>query len=500
VMLPTGAAGGPQAGVVVQVGRTHLQVLLSSDVTQSLPPSQLRGKVGHRSGQQVAMDQNQQQVGVRDVVRIIEGSHKGEDGTVRHVFKGVLFLHSHRRTDRGGFFAVRARGTVVAGNKMASGAGGVLMGMVADASRGDALGGLAMGFAGGGGRGRGRGRGGGRGSGLAGQTVRITSGIYRRRMGVVKGESGDFLHIELHSGQKKVRAKRSQVQVIGDRNGRTGADALAGGFGAGMGMGMGMGGFTAAGMPGMPGAAGGFGGATPAIGGATPVIGGATPRVGGATPAYGGATPAYGGATPAYGGATPAYGGATPMAGGATPKYGGATPRTGAAAEESEAWRPTAFSGATGGLGAEGEAGDAADLRAAAATMGTVPSSLSAGASAPSERWRRWCVERAVVQLVADPTQVAYVVAPPPPGLTGEAARARLRWIEGASSGQDEDVAMHRLEPKPVSESDTVRCLDDNKKGQIFGIENGEAVVQLEDNDFSNKQMRDLVVLYEGGS
>ena len=262
---------------------------------------------------------------------------------------------------------------------------------------------------------------------------------------------------------------------------------------AGMGMGMGMGGFTAAGMPGMPGAAGGFGGATPAIGGATPVIGGATPRVGGATPAYGGATPAYGGATPAYGGATP-------MAGGATPKYGGATPRTGAAAEESEAWRPTAFSGATGGLGAEGEAGDAADLRAAAATMGTVPSSLSAGASAPSERWRRWCVERAVVQLVADPTQVAYVVAPPPPGLTGEAARARLRWIEGASSGQDEDVAMHRLEPKPVSESDTVRCLDDNKKGQIFGIENGEAVVQLEDNDFSNKQMRDLVVLYEGGS
>jgi len=94
----------------------------------------------------------------------------------------------------------------------------------------------------------------------------------------------------------------------------------------------------------------GYGAQTPLVGVQTPAHSG---YGGGAeTPAFGSHTPAMGGQTPGYGGVTPAYGGGSTVGsawnvGGATPGVGGYTPAMGAQTPLSPAYDPQAQSHST---------------------------------------------------------------------------------------------------------------------------------------------------------
>lgn len=304
VDLPPAAGGQRQSGVIVQISQSELKLLLPTGKTKSVTLQQIRGKANRRSEEQIVMDNQDRPIRVGDTVKITTGEHRGIDGTVKHIVKTFLFVHTYKRSENAGMIAVRASQALLSGVSGKHGAA-ALRNMITPQSatgndRGPMNGSSAAGVE--------SRKQGAVGEEWRGWSVKIRKGPHRGCIGMVKMVSGSQCKVELHSGQKQVKVNKKDLVRVGDRTGSREERAPV--------------------RSGIPQSEAAFAapGATPAYGGATPAYGGATPAYGGATPAYGGATPAYGGATPAYGGATPAYGGATPAYGGATPAYGAATP------------------------------------------------------------------------------------------------------------------------------------------------------------------------------
>lgn len=52
---------------------------------------------------------------VDNVVEVVEGQHAGAKGTIKHIDRTTLFLHSRTHTVNGGIFPVRARSALLAG-------------------------------------------------------------------------------------------------------------------------------------------------------------------------------------------------------------------------------------------------------------------------------------------------------------------------------------------------------------------------------------------------
>ncbi len=325
VDVPTPAGGMKQAGIVTSIGHRTLHLLLNNGETLDLPVHRARGNLTQRSKRQSASDSSYADIGVGDRVKVLQGVHRNMEGTIKHVFGNVLFLHSTTHTNHSGCFVVKAKQTLLAGQRTAGPKAG--LGAVA----GVAAAGSGAGVAGARSQ---------RSRDLVddeykGKTVKVLRGVKRGQVGMVKSTVGDTVRVFLQADMKLYTTTRNNIKTVGDRGGSFAGPGVPGVGAASMGGGLG------AATPGLGAATPGMGGATPAAGGMTPAgyggdmggfgRGGVTPAAGGATPAYGGATPAYGGATPAFGGATPAYGGATPAYGGATPAYGGATPRAGGA-------------------------------------------------------------------------------------------------------------------------------------------------------------------------
>ena len=327
VDVPTPAGGGKLAGIVTSIGHRTLHLLLNNGESMDLPVHRARGNLTQRARRQSASDSSYADIGSGDRVRVLQGAYRGAEGTIKHVFGNTLFLHSVTHSAHAGCFAVKAKQTLLAGQR--SGGPKTGLGSVA----GVAAAGTGAGVAGARSQ---------RSRDLVddeykGKTVKVLRGVKRGQVGMVKSTVGDTVRVFLQADMKLYTTTRNNIATVGDRGGSFSGPGIPGAMAGSVGGGLG------AATPGMGGATPAFGGATPAgasvfgsrggmtpsgMGGMTPAAGGATPAFGGgATPAYGGATPAYGGgATPAYGGATPAYGGATPRAGGTTPRAGGATP------------------------------------------------------------------------------------------------------------------------------------------------------------------------------
>ncbi|CAM9577756.1 unnamed protein product, partial [Phaeothamnion confervicola] len=60
------------------------------------------------------------QVRCGDVVTVIEGKHARHSGTVKHMHRMFLFLHSRSHQQHGGIFVARARSCVLSGNSRAT--------------------------------------------------------------------------------------------------------------------------------------------------------------------------------------------------------------------------------------------------------------------------------------------------------------------------------------------------------------------------------------------
>ena len=106
-----------ETGVVIYVGREKLRILTHLDVTKEVLPLEIQAKRNFMSEKAQSYDSAQAIVSVGDVVSVTHGAHLGTSGTVKHVSKGHLFLHSNSHLKNSGMFVARARNCSVAGAK-----------------------------------------------------------------------------------------------------------------------------------------------------------------------------------------------------------------------------------------------------------------------------------------------------------------------------------------------------------------------------------------------
>uniref|UniRef100_A0A8C3I1B8 Transcription elongation factor SPT5 n=1 Tax=Chrysemys picta bellii TaxID=8478 RepID=A0A8C3I1B8_CHRPI len=271
-------------GVIVRLERETFQVLNMYGKVVTVRHQAVTRKKDNRFA--VALDSEQNNIHVKDIVKVIDGPHSGREGEIRHLFRGFGFLHCKKLVENGGMFVCKTRHLVLAGGSKPRDVTNFTVGGFAPMSprisspMHPSAAGQRGGF-GGGGMSRGRGR---RDNDLIGQTVRISQGPYKGYIGVVKDATESTARVELHSTCQTISVDRQRLTTVGSR------------------------------------------------------------RPGGMTSAYG-RTPMYGSQTPMYGSGsrTPMYGSQTPLHDGSrTPHYGSQTPlhdgsRTPA---QSGAWDP----------------------------------------------------------------------------------------------------------------------------------------------------------------
>lgn len=254
-------------GVIVRLEKENFQVLTMHNKVISLKPAAITRKKDTRHA--VALDSENNNVSVKDVVKVVDGPHSGRDGEIKHLYRSYAFLLSRKMTDNGGYFVCRTRHLVLAGTQTKSNAPVGMPGFMSPRISSPAH--PASG--GGGTPGRGRGGGGGvrRDREMIGQTVRIIQGPFKGYIGIVKDSTDATARVELHASCKTISVDKTRLATLG---------------GVRMGAGRGV---------------------TP--GGRTPIYGSQTPMYGSRTPMYGSQTPLHDGSRTPYGSQTPQHDG-----------------------------------------------------------------------------------------------------------------------------------------------------------------------------------------------
>jgi transcription elongation factor SPT5 len=84
-----------ETAVVVFVGSEMLTVINQAGVSKRVLPIDLKGKKNSQSQRTTAFDASHNNINVTDTVKVTEGPHKNKSGTIKHIFKSVLWLHSN---------------------------------------------------------------------------------------------------------------------------------------------------------------------------------------------------------------------------------------------------------------------------------------------------------------------------------------------------------------------------------------------------------------------
>uniref|UniRef100_A0A7N6A0G3 Transcription elongation factor SPT5 n=1 Tax=Anabas testudineus TaxID=64144 RepID=A0A7N6A0G3_ANATE len=260
-------------GVIVRLERETFQVLNMHGKVLTVRHQAVNRRKDNRFA--VALDSEQNNIHVKDIVKVIDGPHSGREGEIRHLFRGFAFLHCKKLVENGGMFVCKTRHLVLAGGSKPRDVTNFTVGGFAPMSPRISSpvhhggGGAQQRGGGGGGMGRGRGR---RDNELIGQTVRISQGPYKGYIGVVKDATESTARVELHSTCQTISVDRQRLTTMGAKrhSGMTSSH-----------------------------------GRTPMYGSQTPMYG-----TGSRTPMYGSQTPLHDGSrTPHYGSQTPLHDG-----------------------------------------------------------------------------------------------------------------------------------------------------------------------------------------------
>jgi transcription elongation factor SPT5 len=240
-----------ELGVVVKVEKGMLSILNQFGVVVKLTPSQIRSK-RDSSVKAVTSDISGKPISAGDTVYVMEqGSDVKKPGTILHIYRTAVFVHSGQVLENNGILV--ARNTALSlisgkqGNASTTAAAGQAMnpylrpGMLgARAPPGQSMGGA---------------RGGGPGPFLMNKTVCIKQGPHKGLVGIVKDTTETTATVELHSKNKKVSVPLSILRYEdgqGTRQFRDLEDAFSMGGPSSFGTpGMGMGPAMSAGSGGM---------------------------------------------------------------------------------------------------------------------------------------------------------------------------------------------------------------------------------------------------------
>ncbi|KFO71672.1 Transcription elongation factor SPT5 [Cuculus canorus] len=222
-ILSVGIEGGPRFSPPPPqffgggVGSLFLQVLNMYGKVVTVRHQAVTRKKDNRFA--VALDSEQNNIHVKDIVKVIDGPHSGREGEIRHLFRGFAFLHCKKLVENGGMFVCKTRHLVLAGGSKPRDVTNFTVGGFAPMSPRlsspiHPSGAGQRGGFGGAGMSRGRGR---RDNDLIGQTVRISQGPYKGYIGVVKDATESTARVELHSTCQTISVDRQRLTTVGSR-------------------------------------------------------------------------------------------------------------------------------------------------------------------------------------------------------------------------------------------------------------------------------------------
>jgi transcription elongation factor SPT5 len=206
--------------VVVFVGTEFLKVLTQQDLEKNVRPVEVKGKKSAMRGASGAFDHMKNPLCVGDSVSVVEGVHAKKTGTVRHINRSVLWLHSTTYLKNSGVFVVKGKSCLLAGGQIKD-ASSATTAAVINATYGGLSGAPQATRGGGPGGGGGAGAFSKRGSKdpMVGKSVTITRGSYKGMLAHVADATETHYSVTLHGRLKTVNVEKGHTMVVGDKEG-----------------------------------------------------------------------------------------------------------------------------------------------------------------------------------------------------------------------------------------------------------------------------------------
>ena len=191
------------------------------DIVKDVFPQEISTKRNNMSQRSSAFDSQQQTITNQDVVKVISGTYSGKSGSVLHIMKGNVWIHSNNHLKNGGVMVIRGRNCKLAGS---AAAGSTSNASKANADLNRALGRqTAIGegslstqqiqtFRPGGGTGFGK-------DPIIGKTVKIIKGGYKGYLAQVVEVTPTKYAVELLARVKKMMIDKTKCKVVGDKFG-----------------------------------------------------------------------------------------------------------------------------------------------------------------------------------------------------------------------------------------------------------------------------------------
>ena len=218
-----------ECAVIIVVGTEKLRVINHMGNVRDVLPQELLGKRNTFSTRSTGFDIQQNIISIGDTVKVTTGFHSKLTGTVKHMMKGTLWLHSNSYLKNSGIFVIKTRNCVVAGGKtttptMSQGYKGVLLPPTSSqignnnmssvqGVTGVGASALARGNANAGNRG-GPGK-----DWMVGKTIRITKGGFKGLLAQVVDATPTHYSVELLAKMKKIVVERNNTVLVGDEKG-----------------------------------------------------------------------------------------------------------------------------------------------------------------------------------------------------------------------------------------------------------------------------------------
>lgn len=108
-------------GVIIRVESEAFQVLKGVPERPEVALVKLREIKCKLDRRTHAQDHSKNPVSVKDVVRIVEGPCKGNQGPVEHIFRGILFIYDRHHLEHAGFICAKSQSCIVVGGSRGNG-------------------------------------------------------------------------------------------------------------------------------------------------------------------------------------------------------------------------------------------------------------------------------------------------------------------------------------------------------------------------------------------
>ena len=185
-----------ESAVVINVGKEKLRIINHMDIVKEVLPLELQGKRNNISSKSKAFDSQQSELSVGDSINVTGGPHLGKKScTIKHIMKGVLWLHLASYLKNSGVFVVRARNCTIAGTTAGSSRTTASVGSFKPSV------------------GPGRGK-----DPAIGKSCTITAGQYKGFIGKISAATKDMYTLSISAKLKVVTLPRSIIRLQSDTN------------------------------------------------------------------------------------------------------------------------------------------------------------------------------------------------------------------------------------------------------------------------------------------